>query len=275
MLGACVCLLRLFCACSHHHLPQTQSFLFLVSRGNGRRESRLAARRGGQGSSSVPLPRRQFPAKVRCPPAPAAPQPATASRCCCRRGRDRTAQPWGGRQPAGVGSMGPLQPPGMWGPPGSLCGSWHYPPEEPWGRMGVLEPGPVQTTAFLSPLPSSPTVSHQAPPPALPAGLSGRGPGSPFPGSDTNILRQGRAGIKGPRTPSLQQALPHSQSRPAPDVLSRCTVHLLSAPAPPSQPCAFSKGKRGMEGERGHALSQIKGQMHTNRLTFLNTAPPQ
>lgn len=82
------------CACVPTTIiyPQTQSFLFLVSRGSGRRESRQRPEGGGQGRSSAPLPRRQFPAKVRCPPA----TPAAWGRDMTAPGRP-TAR--GGREP--------------------------------------------------------------------------------------------------------------------------------------------------------------------------------
>lgn len=104
---------------------------------------------------------------ARLPPQP--PQPAAIA-------GGGTGQPWAVGQPAGVKSLGPLQPPGMWGPPGSLCGSWHCPPEEPWGRMGVLELGPVPTTAFLPRLSESP-----GPTPCTSGGPCGERPRLPLP----------------------------------------------------------------------------------------------
>lgn len=169
--------------------PQTQSFLFLVSRGSGRRESRLRPEGGGQGRSSAPLPRRQFPAKVRCPP---------RSPRCPGGG---TGQPWAGGPPAGAGILGPVQPPGTWGPARVTARQLTLPTRGALGRRWVLEPGFLPTAAFLPPHPHPAPESPGAPlPGALPAGLVGHIPGSPF--SGPSILRERDSGDKGAWDPS-------------------------------------------------------------------------
>lgn len=167
--------LRLY-ACSHRHLLQTQSFLYLVSRGSGRRESWLATRPkewaekllSSAAQALVPS-QGQVPA---CPRSPHSQPPLLGE---------------GQASPGQAGSLSPLHPPGMWGPPGSLCGSWHCPPEEAWGRMGVLELGPVPTTAFLPCRSESP-----GPTPCTSCWPCGERPRIPFPGSARTPTPRGR-----------------------------------------------------------------------------------
>ena len=64
-------------------------------------------------------------------------------------GRDRTAP---GELPEGAGNLGPIQPPGTWGPARVTAREPALPAAVgALGREGGLEPGPVPTAAFLPP----------------------------------------------------------------------------------------------------------------------------
>lgn len=138
----------------HHHLPADTKFPFL-SRHREWNEGKSAAgaRKGvGQGSSSARLPRRQLPAKVRCPAAaPAGGGRAGQPRADCRRGRGACVR-------SSHLARG--------GPPGSPRGGWRCPPEEPWGKKEFW------SLVLFRPQHSCPRVSHGAPPPSR-SGTSG------------------------------------------------------------------------------------------------------
>lgn len=201
--------------------PQTQSFLFLVSRGSGRRESgrgRKGVGREGPGSSAQAPVSSQGQVPARSPG-------------CPREGQDSPRQ--AAAEAAGVGSLGLIQPPGTWEPVRVTApGRSGCPAEEPWAGGGFWR------LVLFRPQHSCPRVSQfWEPPSQRTSGLVGRGPGSPFPGPGT--LREGGAGTKGPGIPPLRWTLPPQLRRPAPDVLSRCAIPLALCSCPSPSPCSF------------------------------------
>lgn len=173
--------------------PQTQSFLFLVSRGSGRRESgrgRKGVGREGPGSSA------QAPVSSQGQVPPAARLP--------REEQDSPRQAAAGA--AGAGSLGLVQPPGTWESvrvtaPGAQAARRRSP-----GQQGVLEPGPVPTAAFLPPRESvlgAPLTVHFRPP--------GAQPGIPLP---RPWHLEGR-GSRDEGTPPLRWTPPSQLKRPA------------------------------------------------------------
>lgn len=155
------------------------------------------AGRGWAGKVLAPLPRRQFPAKVRCPPAARLPR-------LPREEQDSPRQAAAGA--AGAGSLGLVQPPGTWESvrvtaPGAQAARRRSP-----GQQGVLEPGPVPTAAFLPPRESvlgAPLTVHFRPP--------GAQPGIPLP---RPWHLEGR-GSRDEGTPPLRWTPPPQLKRPA------------------------------------------------------------
>lgn len=218
--------------------PQTQSFLFSVSRGSGRREGRPG--RKGVG--------REAP-RLRCP--------------------DRSSQPRSGARPAaparlrgrgGGGLTNSTAPSGAWvpsshlargGPPGSPRRSWRCPRRSPGagGGSGALS---VPTAAFL-PLRESP---------GRPLPLRHfRWVGIPPP-SQAHTFREGERGAEGPGDPLPTRALHPPPPRALPAGDSRCAFQMDGAlslfaprsalPPPPSLSpfCFFPRKQKGWK-ERG------------------------
>lgn len=223
------------------------------------RESRPRPEGGGQGSFPAPLPRRQLPAKVRCPAAaPAGGGGAGQPRAGCRRGRGA----WVRSSHLARG-----------GPPGSPRGGWRCPPEEPRGGREFW------SRVLFRPQHSCPRVSHRGAP--LPLwhfrqrrGGGAHGPGSPFLGLSAHPEDEESRDGGAWDTPPLQRALPPRLER----AHSRCAFKMhCPAPSPlplllPTPP-RFSKGIRGMEGEGARPESDRGTDTH-KRTKFLDTAPP-
>lgn len=222
----------------------------------------LSEGEGGKGGEAGRGVGREVP-QLRCPGRSSQPRSGARPAAPAAPGRDRTAP---GELPVGAENLGPVQPPGTWGSARVTARETALPTAVgALGREGGLEPGPVPTAAFLPPRESPGRPPH----PALPAGL-----GSPFPGPQRPAPRgRGRQGRKGLGPPPLRRALP---LRPAPDVLSRCTVPLpLGArrhPPPPQSAVCFFRGN-WRDGRREGARPESDPGTDTHKRTkFLEAA---
>lgn len=234
--GSCVCSEPGLC--SHHQLPADTKFPFLGQQREWKEGRAPRPEGGGQGSSAAPLPRPQFPAKVRCP------------------ARSPRASPGAGgggltNSTARSGAWVPSSHLARGGPPGSPRRSWRCPRRSPGagGGSGALS---VPTAAFL-PLRESP---------GRPLPLRHfRWVGIPPP-SQAHTFREGERGAEGPGDPLPTRALHPPPPRALPAGDSRCAFQMDGAlslfaprsalPPPPSLSpfCFFPRKQKGWK-ERG------------------------
>lgn len=232
MLGACVCLLRLFCACSHHHLPQTQSFLFLVSRGSGKGWA------GKLLSSSVQA---LVPSQGQVPACPRSP---TASRCC----QGGTGQPWAAGQPGsrqGWEVWDPSSHLACGGRQGHCVGAGTVPQRSPGAGWGFWSP------VLFRPQHSCPRLSESpGPTPCTSGWPCGERPRIPLPRLGHQHLEGGESRDEGTWDPFPAAGSPSQPEQAHSRCAFQMPVHLLSAPAPPPNPVLFPREREGWK-ERG------------------------
>lgn len=225
-LGTGVCLLCLFCVCAcvpTTIYPQTQSFLFLVSTGSGRRESRLARPEGvgreapqlwGPVASSQPRSGARLPAH-----SPRIPAAGVGGRAALGR--------WAVGRGLGAGS-----PPATWhvgACQGHCAGAGTACQRSPGAGRGFWR------RVLFRPQHSCPRVSESpgAPPPLyfrLALGGSAQDPRSrlriPLPGSGSNTSREGQSRAEETRDPLAPAGSP-SLLEPA---HSRCAFQMHCPP---------------------------------------------
>lgn len=260
MLYTCACLLCLFCSvclCSHH-LPADTKFPFLSRQREWNEGKAAEAGRGWAGKLRSSLPRRQFPAKVRCP-GPQPPRPV--------RGRDRTAP---GGLPQGRGGWILSSHLARGGRPGSPRGSCRCLARSPGAGAGFW------SRVLFRPQHSCPRMSHRdAPSPSGTSGrpwLGGRAQHPPSEAPAPGTLREGRAGPKGPGTPSPPAGSPSATGA---GLLQMCFPDVLSSPLLPAPlPLAFFPREEEGWKETG-ARPESDGATDTDKRTkCLVTAPP-